>query len=655
MVKLNHSEVAANVLAGVGGAENVKEVTHCATRLRFVLADPKKADKPAVSAVPGVITVVESSGQFQVVIGNAVAKVYEGLPASLTSDASERTAPTGGGSKNPISRLIDVMSGIFGPLLGVMAAVAMLKGLLMIFSEVGWLSATSTTYAVLFAGADAFFAFLPIMIAATAARKFGSNMFTAMALAGSLLYTQLIGVNLLIDGEPGKMTLQAYLQAGNPVEFLGIPMQLPSYTGTVIPIIIAVWGLSWIERGLNKVVHEAVRNFVTPLVALVVMVPLSLLTIGPAATWAAEGIADGLMWVYELSPLATGALVAALWQVLVIFGVHWGIVPIFLNNIATLGYDTLKPAIWPAVMGQAGAALGVFLRIKSRQSKGLAGSAALSAMFGITEPSIYGVNLPRKRPFFIGIAAAAVGGAITGAAGVKVYGYALSSVLTLPLGFGDPLGLGDTFVPFVIGTGVSLVLAAVGTYFFGFSKQQLAADRAEYEASHQDSAPAGAATATNEPATEVMASNALLAPSSGRIIDLAEIADPVFSSGAMGPGFGVVPDSGEFVAPISGTVVVAQSTGHAFGIRGADGVEVLVHIGIDTVKLAGAPFSDAVAKGATVKAGDHLVTADLKAIEDAGYDTTTAVIVVNKGTATGTDLLANGPVEAGAPALAIQH
>ncbi|WP_158609610.1 beta-glucoside-specific PTS transporter subunit IIABC [Cellulomonas triticagri] len=654
MVKLSPSQTADEILAAVGGPSNVKEVTHCATRLRFVLADRAKADKAAAQAVPGVITVVESSGQFQVVIGNAVAKVYDGLPGDLTSEASDRTSPTGGGAgtKNPISRLIDVMSGIFGPLLGVMAAVAMLKGILMIATELDWLSATSTTYAVLFAAADAFFAFLPIMIAATAARKFGSNMFAAMALAGSMLYTQLIGVNLIIDGEPGKMPLQAYLNAGNPVDFFGIPLQLPSYTGTVIPVIIAVWGLSWLERGLNKVMHEAVRNFMTPLISLAVMVPLVLLTIGPAATWLAEGIADGLMWVYDLSPLATGALLAALWQVMVIFGIHWGLVPIFINNIATLGYDTLKAAIWPAVMGQAGAALGVFLRLKSRKTKGLAGSATLSAVFGITEPAIYGVNLPRKRPFFIGITAAAVGGAITGAFGAKVYGYALSSVLTLPLGFGDPLGLGSTFVPFVIGTAVSLVLAAVGTYFFGFSRETLAADRAEYEASRAD-AVAGEPGA--QPAAEVMHANSLVAPASGRVVDLAQVADPVFSSGAMGPGFAVVPDSGEFVSPISGTVVVVQDTGHAFGIRSRDGLEILVHIGIDTVKLAGAPFRDAVTTGTVVRAGDHLVTADLDEIRRAGCDPTTAVIVVNTGTATGVDLLAAGPVEAGAPALAIQH
>jgi glucose-like phosphotransferase system IIB component len=334
MAKVNYSEVADDILGAVGGAGNVREVTHCATRLRFVLNDSSKAARPVVQSLPGVITVVENSGQFQVVIGNNVGQVYNALPSTLTSEERTGTAGAGAAHQNPVSRVIDVMSGIFGPLLGVMAAVAMLKGLLMILSTTGILATTSTTYNVLYAAADAFFAFLPIMIAATSARQFGSNMYTAMALAGALLYTQLIAVSVLVDGKATKQTLQAFLTAGNPVEFLGIPMQLPGYSGTVIPIILAVWAMSYLEKGLNEVVHEAVRNFVTPLIALVVMVPLSLLTIGPAATWLAKSIAGALMFVYGLSPLLTGALIAALWQVLVIFGVHWGLVPIFLNNIS---------------------------------------------------------------------------------------------------------------------------------------------------------------------------------------------------------------------------------------------------------------------------------------------------------------------------------
>lgn len=648
MASVDYRQLADDVLKAVGGQTNVKEVTHCATRLRFVLADPAQADRPVVQGLPGVITVVESAGQFQVVIGNNVSQVYEGLPSALTSDEAAADRATGGNRQNPLSRLIDVMSGIFGPLLGVMGALAILKGLLMILTTVGVLSTASTTYAVLFATADAFFAFLPVLLAATAARKFGSNMYTAMALAAAMLYNQLVNVSLIVEGEAIKMTLKAFYDDGNPVTFLGIPMQLPSYTGTVIPILLAVWGLSYLEKGLNKLVHEAVRSFVTPLIALVIAVPVVLLTIGPAATALANGIAAGLLFIYGLSPLLTGALIAALWQVLVIFGVHWGLVPIFLNNIATLGYDTLKPAIWPAVMGQAGAAFGVFLKIRSAQAKGLAGTAALSAIFGITEPAIYGVNLPRKRPFIIGIAAAAVGGAITGAFGVKVYGYALSGILQLPMGFGDPLGLGDTFIPFLVGTFTAFVLATVGVYLFGFSKEEVQADReeavraeqlAELHAAAGGSAPGGS----------------LLAPAVGTLVALPDVPDPVFSSGAMGPGVGVIPDGGEIVSPIDGTVVVAMGTGHAFGIKGDDGMEILVHIGIDTVQLKGAPFTNAVAKGTRVRAGEHLVTVDLGAINSAGYDTTTVTIITSPSAVAAADLIATGAVRAGEPVFAVER
>ncbi|WP_448061247.1 beta-glucoside-specific PTS transporter subunit IIABC [Cellulomonas hominis] len=647
MASVSSQQLAGSILEAVGGEGNVGEVTHCATRLRFRLVDESKADKDVVEKIPGVLTVRSSAGQFQVVIGNNVPQVYGALPASLTGDDS-RAVSSDGNKQNIVGRVIDVMAGIFSPLLGVMAAVAILKGLLMILTTTGVLSATSTSYAVLYAAADAFFAFLPIMLAATSARKFGSNIYTAMALAGAMLYTQLVAVPLVVDGESTRLTLQAFLQGGHPVDFFGIPMQLPSYTSTVIPVILAVWAMSFLEKGLNRVFHESIRSFATPLISLVVMVPLALLTVGPIATAAAEGLSSSIMVLYNLNPIITMTLFAGVWQVITVFGVQWGIVPVFINNIAVQGYDVLKPGVWPAVMAQGGAALGVMLRVRSTQQRALAGTAVLSALFGITEPALYGVNIPRKRPFVIGLISAAVGGAIVGAFHVRVYGYALSSVLTLPLGFGDPLGLGSTFVPFLAATVISMTLACAGTYFFGFSKEALRREREEADRAREVAAlrstGAGGGTA-----------DALVAPAVGKIVDLARVDDPVFSSGAMGRGFAVIPDMGEIVSPITGTVVAAMETGHAFGIRSDDGVEILVHVGIDTVKLKGAPFSNPVPKGARVRSGDHLVTADLAAITLAGFDTTTVVVVTSKSAVSTADLLSEGAVKAGEPVFALSR
>ena len=647
MAAVDYGTLAGDILAGVGGEENVGSVVHCATRLRFRLIKPELADKEKVTALPGVITVVESGGQFQVVIGNNVPRVFAALPKDLTSDEGGAEEAKGG---SWLTKAVDVLSGVFAPILGPLAAVGILKGLLLIALSFGWMTATSTTYQILFAASDGFFIFLPLMLAVTAARKFGAAVFTSTAIAGSLVYTSLITITLAIEGEtdPFRGTLNAFGAAGNSVHFFGIPVVMQSYTSTVIPIVLAVWVQSHLERQVDKIMHESVRNFLTPLVSLVIMVPLTLITIGPAGVWLSNTIAAGLLAVQGFSPALFGALLAGVWQILVIFGVHWGIVPVFINNIATQGWDSIKPPVFPSNFSQAGAALGVFLRVKDPKQKALAGSAALTGIFGITEPAIYGVTLPRKRPFVIAVLAAAIGGAIVGGGGTIIYGTGIPSVLTLPIGFGDPMGFGSTFHWLLLGSAAAYILAVVGVFFFGFAKADLARDRAAAAAHHAGAeAPSAAvaSTAVNQAAID------LLAPVSGRIVPLTEVNDKVFSSGAMGSGVGIVPESGSFVAPVDGTVTV--SAGHAFGLVTDEGVEVLVHIGIDTVTLAGAPFTGAVAQDAKVKAGDPLVEADLEAIKAAGLDTTTVLIVTNSAQQSSVDVLVQGSAVAGEPALLV--
>ncbi len=664
MAAVDYAALAKDILAKVGGEQNVTGVVHCATRLRFNLADVSKADKAAIETLDGVITVVESGGQFQVVIGNNVPKVYAGLPAALTADKTGSGDAPAGPKGNLLGRAVDLLSGIFAPILGPMCAVGILKGLLIMASTFGWISAGSTTYMILFSASDGFFLFLPMFLAVTAARKFGTNPMTGVAIAAGILYTQLANFNFKIDGETVSMPLLAYMRGGQNVDFFGLPVILQSYTSTVIPIILAVWLSSYIEKIGNKYIHESLRNFITPLLVLVIMVPLTLLTIGPLGVWIGRAIADGLLVMQNAAPWLAGAFLGAVWQVLVIFGVHWGIVPIFINNIAEFGYDAVKAPLFPAVLGQAGAALGVFLKVKSRKAKAIAGSASLSGIFGITEPAIYGVNLPRKRPFIIGCVGGAIGGMITGITGVKVYASGASSLLTLPAGFGDPMGFGSTFHWLLLATAVGFFTGMLGTYFFGFKKEDLIKDRetAAAEAHHAAAgatAVAGAATAIRSATHEQAGSVATLVdvdtevgvPMTGTAIPLSEVKDKVFSSGAMGVGFGVVPDKGTVVSPVTGTVVVSMA--HAFGLRTETGVEVLVHVGLDTVTLNGAPFSQTVEKGAQVKAGDVLTVADLDAIEEAGLDSTTVVLVTNPGDFKSVDVLAVGEVAAGDPGLIV--
>ncbi|WP_347306112.1 beta-glucoside-specific PTS transporter subunit IIABC [Corynebacterium sp. SA-MJD20WY100] len=625
--KVDYPALAKDILAEVGGESNVNSVVHCATRLRFKLNDRAKADDVKIKSLPGVITVVESGGQFQVVIGNNVPQVYAGLPKSLQENSAKSGEAAESESSSVLGKAVDIVSSIFAPILGPMAGVGILKGLLALFAAFGWMDKTGTTYSILYAAGDALFMFLPLILAVTAGRKFGANIYTAMTLAGALLYTQLQAVSVVVDGEVTQMTLNAFAKAGNEVTFVGIPIVLQNYTSTVIPIILAVWVQSLIEKQISKGLHESVRNFLTPMLTLAIMVPLTLATLGPAGVWIGDILAFFLSGAYDFSPIIAGALIAALWQIMVIFGVHWGIVPVFINNVAVNGVDPLKAACFPSVLSQAGAALGVFLRVKDPKEKGLSLSATLAGIFGITEPAVYGVTLPRKRPFVIGVISAAIGGALVGAMGAKVYGTGAPGLLTLPIGI-DPSGESNTIGWLIAGTALSFVLATVGTYFFGFTKEDL----------ERDAAAVKAAEATNDgddddvevsPVTGEFASRALRAPVNGNIIPLAEVSDPVFSSGSMGEGVGFQPTDGRIVAPCDGLMKVVMKSGHAYGIRTAEGADILIHFGVDTVGLGGEGFEALVKKGDSVKQGDVLAEVDMQTMREKDIDTTTMMIVTN--------------------------
>lgn len=644
MAAIDYAALGKEILTRIGGRDNVSSVVHCATRLRFVLKDRSKADKEAIGSLPGVITVVESGGQFQVVIGNNVPLVYAGLPAGLsTDDAVSDGAPSG----NILGRVVDVVSAIFAPILGVLAATGILKGLLLITVAAGWMVTTSPTYQILYSAADALFMFLPMYLAFTAARKFNANPFTALTLAASLLYTQLGTITMLVNGKPTPTTLRAWAQAGNQVDFFGIPVLLQSYTSSVVPIVLGVWVMGYVERFFNRHIHESVRNFVTPMLTLVVMVPLTLVTLGPFGVFLGEGVAAGIKFAYTFSPLVMGILVGGLWQVLVIFGIHWGIIPIFINNLAVQGFDPVKSAIFPAVLAQAGAAFGIFLRLRNRQQKAIVGSTVISGIFGITEPAIYGVNLPRKRPLIIGCIAGALGGGLTGAMGVMVYSTGVPGLLTLPIGI-DPKGGMSNFVWLLVSTFLAFVLAAVGTYFFGFTADDAARDAAEVAAHANESVDADAA---GSPTQASEASTVIAVPMAGTAIELSSVDDKVFSSGAMGVGFAIEPTQGTVVSPVEGKVIV--SMGHAFGIRTDAGVEVLVHVGIDTVRLQGAAFSQVIAKGSRVRVGDLLAVADLDAIRAADLAPTTVILVTNPSKFTTVDVLATGDVQPGTPGILV--
>ncbi|EEO7552472.1 PTS transporter subunit EIIC [Listeria monocytogenes] len=591
---MDYQKLAKEILANVGGEENVRSVVHCATRLRFKLVNKEKADKKQIESISGVISVVESAGQLQVIIGNTVGDVYKALGSftKLTDDGdSEIAKGTKDSDGNFLSKAIDVISGIFTPILGALAGGGMLKGLLMILTTFGWLTESSGTYQILYAAADSVFYFLPLILAYTAARKFGANPPVAIAAAGALVYPTMI--NLFNEGAH--------------ITFLQIPVVLMSYSFSVIPIILAVWFLSILERFLNSKIHEAAKTFLTPMICLMLIVPLTFLAFGPLGTFISQGLSSGYTFIYNLSPIVAGAFMGAFWQVLVIFGIHWGFAPIMINNLSRYGRDTMIAMVGPSNFAQAGASLGVFLKTKKPEVKAIAGSAALTGFFGITEPSIYGVTLKYKKPFVIASIAGAIGGAIVGAAGSSGAANAIPGILTLPI------FIGKGFVGFILGIAVAYILSAIGTYFFGY----------------KDEMADGIAPTTKEAKETGVEAEVIVSPIRGNIVPLSEVKDEAFSAGLLGKGVAIVPQEGKLISPVNGTIETAFPTGHAIGICSDKGVEILIHVGFDTVQLNGKYFKLLVAQGDRVLVGQALLEFDLEAIKADGYDITTPIVVTN--------------------------
>ncbi|PZU45289.1 MAG: PTS beta-glucoside transporter subunit EIIBCA [Microbacterium sp.] len=603
----DYAKTAAGVLAGVGGEDNVSSLVHCATRLRFVLKDESKADTAAVKATPGVVTVAQAGGQYQVVIGNDVPEVFAEI-GKVTRFGSD-DAPASDGPKGSLfNRFISMISGIFTPVLWTLAGTGLLKAFLSAAVTFGWIDPTTTTYAVLNALSDAFINFLPLALAITAARYFKANEWTSLAIAGALLYPTMTA----LVGQPD-------------LTFFGIPFVMVSYVSSVIPVIIIVWLQSHAERFLYAKLPGAIRRFVTPMIIVLLGVPIVFLVIGPISDFVGGLLGDGIGWVFATVPVLGGAIMGGLWQVFVIFGLHWGLVPVFQIEFQSTGKMLLIAPVFAAVLAQAAAVAGVWVRARNKNLKSLAAPATLSGFLaGITEPAIYGINLPLKRPFAFGIVGGAIGGAIIS------MGSVFSTAFVVPSGLAITALLGNgNMVALALGLGAAIIIPFVLVLMF---LKEPAADAA---------APAASADAANDVAVR--------SPLDGTVIPLSEVADAAFADGSLGKGVAIQPRSGAVYAPFDAVVVAAFPTGHAFGLRHADGAEVLIHIGLDTVKLNGQHFTVKVTSGQHVKAGDLLATFDGEAIAKAGYDLTTPVIVTNPDLYPAIAAAASGPVAHGEP------
>ncbi len=605
----DYAKTAAGVLAGVGGEENVQSLVHCATRLRFVLKDEGKANTTAVKATPGVVTVAQAGGQYQVVIGNDVPDVFAEIGKISNFGGSSEGAPAETGPKgNLLNRFIAMISAIFTPVLWALAGTGLLKAFLAAAVTFGWMDTATSTYAVLNALSDAFINFLPLALSITAARYFKASEWTSLAIAGALLYPSMTA----LVGQPD-------------LTFFGIPFTMVNYVSSVIPIIVIVWLQSHAERFLYAKLPSAIKRFVTPMLVVLVGVPIVFVVIGPLSDLIGGGLGGAIGWVFDNAPWAGGAIMGGLWQVFVIFGLHWGLVPLFTLELQTTGELALIGPVFAAVLAQAAAVAGVWVRARNKSLKSLAAPATLSGFLaGITEPAIYGINLPLKRPFAFGIVGGAIGGAIIAIGGVFSTAFVVPSGLSLPALFGN-----GNMVMLGIGLLVAIGTAFLLTVIVGFKE------------------PA-------EETTEPVAANdiVVLSPLDGTVVKLSETPDAAFADGSLGQGVAIIPRSGALYAPFDAVVAAAFPTGHAIGLRHADGAELLIHIGIDTVKLGGQHFDVKVTTGQEVKAGDLLVEFDIAAIEGAGYDLTTPVVVTNPELYPEVGTPASGPIAHGEPRFA---
>ncbi|MGK0552039.1 beta-glucoside-specific PTS transporter subunit IIABC [Enterococcus faecalis] len=614
-----YQKLVQEILKGVGGKENINGLTHCITRLRFNLKDETKADTEGLKKTRGVVTVVQSGGQYQVVIGNHVPDVYQEFTqyAGLNSE----TAPTEAEKKKgPLDTFIDVISGIFTPVLGLLAATGMIKGLNVLFEQAGWITKTSGTYAILQAAGDCFFYFFPIFLGYTAAKKFGLKPFVGMALGAALVYPSL--ASLTADMQP-LYTLFAGTIIESPVyvTFLGVPVILMSYSSSVIPIVVATFFGAKLEKGVTKLMPSVVRSFLVPFLTVLIMVPLTFIVIGPIATWIGDILGAFVLAIYNFSPIVAGLAVGAIWQVLVMFGLHWGIIPIAINNIGVLGYDPVMVLGQATPFATAGAVLAVIIKSKNNSVRAIGIPAFISSLFGVSEPSLYGITLPRKKPFIATLISASVGGLILGISGTKSFIMGGMGVFSLPNYIDPQNGVGSGLYGYVIAICVAFLLAFIltMTFFYDAKEDRLAA--AEEVPETSDSAPTTSASLVEEVDIEM--------PLQGTVFPLEQIEDNAFSTGLLGKGVAVLPSEGKVYAPFDGTVVTVFPTHHAFGLQSTEGVELLIHIGMDTVNLQGQFFQPKVRQNDAIKKGDLLVEFELEKIQAVGYSLVTPIVVTN--------------------------
>ncbi|MDQ0227829.1 beta-glucoside-specific PTS transporter subunit IIABC [Metabacillus niabensis] len=598
---MNYQELAKLIIDKVGGEGNIKSLTHCATRLRFNLKDDQKTDEQTLKSTPGVMGVVNKGGQYQVIIGSDVANVYKEI-AKQTNILNEGEGTKEEDKRSPFAKVIDTITGIFTPILPAITAAGMLKAVLSLLVVFNVLTTESQSYQIMNFMADAAFYFLPILLAASSAQKFKTNMYLAMMVGGILLHPTFITM------------VTTAKETGDAIQLFGLPISAVSYSSSVIPIILSVWFMSYIEPIADKVSPKAIKFFSKPLITIFIVGTVSLVVLGPIGYMISDAISNGITTLESVSPWIVPLLVGTFSPLLVATGTHYGLVPIGINNRMTTGYDTvIYPGMLASNVSQGAAAIGVGLKSKDSTIKQLAYSAGLTGLFGITEPALYGVNLRFKTPLYAAMIGGGVGGLFMGILRVRNFSGGSPGLLTLPSYIGD--NTLSFFYYACIGAAISIVVTFIATLI-------LYRDPVVEETSEEPIKPVTNAKLNINGAT-------ILSPMQGTLHSLKHVDDGMFSEEILGQGVAIEPSEGTVVSPVNGTVSAVFDSKHAVGITSEDGLELLIHVGIDTVQLNGEGYEYFIQKDQKIQVGDKLIQFDLEGIKAKGYKTITPVVITN--------------------------
>ncbi|HBD00208.1 MAG TPA: PTS beta-glucoside transporter subunit EIIBCA [Lachnoclostridium sp.] len=602
---MDYNHLSKTILKNVGGEENILDVYHCITRLRFHLKDSSKVNEKEITDSEGIAGAQFKGSEFQIIIGNDVKNVYENFVSHM-KDFGRQDGEVSTEKTNIMTKLMDTLAGVFVPVLPAITAAGMVKSVLALLLAVRAISSESDIYQLFNILSDAAFYFLPFLLAVTSARKFKTNEFLALTVAGSMMYPT------IITGAAD----------GGGLHVFGLTIPFINYSASIIPIVLSVWLLSKVYRFIDKRTPETVRLLIAPMLSLFIIVPISLGLLAPLGNYAGYYLAGFLTWIFAVSGPVAGLILGATIPLIVMTGMHYVVNPIVLQNLNQLGYDFIAPLFFLCNIAQAGATLAVFTKAKDKKLKSLALSTGISAVFGITEPAMYGVNIREKKPFFASLIAGGIGGFVATMFGVKVYAFVMPGITGIPAYItqgGDNRNivviLLSLLITFASSFGLTLIL---------WKEKRI--------------------NIKEEPQTvpEEMKGEFVRSPIEGKIVSLTDVPDTIFSKQIVGPGVAIIPESREIRAPFEGQVTMISESKHAIGLKSKSGIELLIHVGIDSAKLGGLGFEAAVKAGDDIRVGDKLLEVNLDYLKEKGIDMITPVVVINASAFKRVELLGVG-------------